>query len=59
MSCIVIQQTSYPRNKVPKNQQNFDNPRTMVLAKKNGNSSASEMYFKSECLDAFRAGFRY
>ena len=34
-SCVVLQQTSCPRNNIPTNQQNFDNPQTLVPANKN------------------------
>ena len=35
LSCIVMLQTSYPRNYVATNQQDFDNPRTLAPTSKN------------------------
>ena len=34
MNCLVMQQTSYPRNYVPTNQQNIDNLRTLAPTNK-------------------------
>ena len=41
LSCIVMHQTSYPRNNVSMDQQNFDNPQTLTPANTLSSNSLS------------------
>ena len=44
LSCIVKQQTGYPQNYVPTNQQHLDNPGTLALKNKNDSTVVGSVH---------------
>ena len=48
LSCIVMHQISYPRNNVPMDQQNFDNPQTLTPTNTLSSNSLSTVTIASK-----------